>query len=79
MKCFNLYNTQNMKYFNLSNTQGNFMLKEENVYKINSIDISPDDMYAVISVLFHQRGNPIVGKPRSDGVYSVLEEEKKES
>ncbi|KAL4462030.1 hypothetical protein ABPG74_000875 [Tetrahymena malaccensis] len=58
--------------------RGNFPLKEENVMKIHSIDIAPDDMYAVINVLFHQRGNHVAPKIKSDGVFATSEEEKKE-
>ena len=35
-------------------------------------------MYAVINVLFYQRGNHVAPKIRSEGVFASSEEEKKE-
>lgn len=57
---------------------GNFPMKEENVQRIHSIDIAPDDMYAVINVQFFLRGSHGPSKCRSEGVFATSEEEKKE-
>ncbi|EGR28381.1 WD repeat protein [Ichthyophthirius multifiliis] len=58
--------------------KGNYYLKEENIQKIHSIDIAPDEMYAVICILFYPRGSHQTAKIKSDGVYAISPEEKKE-